>query len=53
MKFSERPDHMPIAFTVHVLCWIAQILGHVIAEKRAPALVDNILGGASSILPFL
>ncbi|KAK0243201.1 hypothetical protein EDD85DRAFT_319928 [Armillaria nabsnona] len=51
MKFSERPDHMPIAFTVHVLCWIAQILGHVIAEKRAPALIDNILG-AAVLAPF-
>ncbi|KAK0461709.1 uncharacterized protein EV420DRAFT_124537 [Desarmillaria tabescens] len=51
MKFSERSDHMAIALTVHVLCWIAQFLGHGIAEKRAPALLDNILG-AAVLAPF-
>ena len=25
--------------------WIAQFLGHGVAEKRAPALLDNVLGG--------
>jgi 2-hydroxy fatty acid dioxygenase len=27
--------------------WVAQFLGHGLAEKRAPALVDNVIGGTS------
>ena len=39
---------MTVAVTVHVLCWIAQFLGHGLAEGRAPALLDNLVGGALS-----
>ena len=35
---------------MHVVCWILQFIGHGLAEKRAPALLDNLLGGAS---PFM
>merc|ERR1711976_873289 len=28
---------------VHIICWIAQFVGHGVFEKRAPALVDNLL----------
>ncbi len=45
LKFSHRPDHMAVAGAVHAFAWIAQFVGHGFAEKRAPALLDNILGG--------
>lgn len=28
---------------LHVICWIAQFIGHGLFEKRAPALMDNFL----------
>jgi len=28
------------------LSWVAQFAGHGLAEKRAPALLDDLLGGA-------
>jgi uncharacterized membrane protein YGL010W len=47
--YAHRPDGIRDAIIVQVVSWIAQILGHGFAEGRAPALVDNILGGGSSI----
>lgn len=29
----------------HVGTWIAQFYGHGVHEKRAPALLDNLIGG--------
>lgn len=34
-----------IAVWLMTLSWIAQFAGHGFAEKRAPALLDNLLGG--------
>lgn len=31
------------AITVHVICWILQFVGHGAFEKRAPALLDNLV----------
>jgi 2-hydroxy fatty acid dioxygenase len=31
------------AFGIHIACWIAQFIGHGVFEKRAPALVDNLV----------
>jgi 2-hydroxy fatty acid dioxygenase len=42
---TRNPNHMTIAGLVHVSCWIAQFLGHGLAEGRAPALLDNLVGG--------
>ena len=42
---SYRPDGLQIGGTVHFVCWILQFIGHGVAEKRAPALLDNLLGG--------
>jgi len=39
------------AVLLHVGSWIAQFLGHGLAEKRAPALLDNLLG-AVVLAPF-
>ncbi|ESK93788.1 duf962 domain-containing protein [Moniliophthora roreri MCA 2997] len=49
--FAARPDHITVGATVHAVCWIAQFIGHGFAEKRAPALLDNLLG-AVVLAPF-
>ena len=43
--YSKSPDHIFNATVLHGASWVAQFLGHGLAEKRAPALVDNLLGG--------
>jgi uncharacterized membrane protein YGL010W len=43
--FGQNPSHTPAIIAIHVSCWIAQFIGHGFAEKRAPALLDNLLGG--------
>lgn len=43
--YSKGAGHMSNAGIIHALSWVAQFLGHGLAEKRAPALVDNLLGG--------
>ena len=43
--FGKNPNHTPVIVSIHVSCWIAQFIGHGLAEKRAPALLDNLLGG--------
>lgn len=47
--YAHRPDGIRDAIIVQVVSWIAQFLGHGLAEGRAPALLDNIVGGGSSI----
>ena len=49
---AHNPNHMSIALPVHIICWIAQFLGHGLAEGRAPALLDNLIGGTSGIFVF-
>jgi hypothetical protein len=60
-SFGQNPSHTPAIIAIHVLCWIAQFVGHGLAEKRAPALLDNLLGGKNipdnpspvvDVLPF-
>jgi 2-hydroxy fatty acid dioxygenase len=43
--YSKNPDHVFNAVVLHGASWVAQFLAHGLAEKRAPALVDNLLGG--------
>lgn len=43
--YSKGAGHISNAGVLHGVSWIAQFLGHGLAEKRAPALVDNLLGG--------
>lgn len=31
------------AAALHVICWILQFIGHGVFEKRAPALLDNLV----------
>ncbi|KAE9405985.1 DUF962-domain-containing protein [Gymnopus androsaceus JB14] len=49
--FAQRPDHLTVAIVMHTLSWIAQFIGHGVAEKRAPALFDNLVG-AIVLAPF-
>ncbi|THV05454.1 DUF962-domain-containing protein [Dendrothele bispora CBS 962.96] len=49
--FAQRPDHVSLGGAVHAICWVAQFIGHGFAEKRAPALLDNLLG-AVVLAPF-
>jgi len=42
---------MIIAGALNFVSWIAQFLGHGLAEGRAPALIDNLLG-AVVLAPF-
>ncbi len=52
--FAQKPDGITQAALLHVGSWIAQFLGHGLAEKRAPALLDNLLGGKlSALLVFI
>lgn len=43
--YAYRPDGIRNAIIVQVVSWIAQFLGHGLAEGRAPALLDNVVGG--------
>lgn len=40
---ASNPDCWKIALVLHVFAWAAQIFGHQVFEKRAPAFLDNIL----------
>ncbi|KAJ3550487.1 hypothetical protein NM688_g5066 [Phlebia brevispora] len=48
---SYRQDAVTIGGVVHAVSWCLQFLGHGLAEKRAPALLDNLLG-AVVLAPF-
>jgi len=43
--YAYRPDGIRNAIIIQVVSWVAQFLGHGLAERRAPALLDNIVGG--------
>jgi len=49
--YSRSKDHIFNAAILHGASWIAQFLGHGLAEKRAPALLDNLVG-AVVLAPF-
>ena len=41
---AQDPDTtLKAAIAVHVACWVLQFIGHGAFEKRAPALVDNLV----------
>lgn len=40
---SAYPNHNTLAAVVHIASWIFQFIGHGVAEKRSPALKDNII----------
>ncbi|KAI0046878.1 DUF962-domain-containing protein [Auriscalpium vulgare] len=51
--FSKTGDHLIVAAVAHGVAWIAQFIGHGVAEGRAPgpALLDNLLA-AVVLAPF-
>ncbi|EIM88171.1 DUF962-domain-containing protein [Stereum hirsutum FP-91666 SS1] len=51
VQASKNADNFKIAAGLNVLSWIMQFIGHGVAEKRAPALLDNLLG-ALVLAPF-
>lgn len=46
--FAQKADGINQAALLHAGSWVAQFLGHGLAEKRAPALLDNLIGGTLS-----
>lgn len=50
MAYAHRPDGIRDAVIVQLVSWIAQFLGHGLAEGRAPALLDNVIGGRFRVL---
>jgi uncharacterized membrane protein YGL010W len=44
-SFVHRPHAMLYATAVHLAAWSMQFVGHGKFEKRAPAFLDNIVGG--------
>ncbi|CUM49080.1 uncharacterized protein AC631_01217 [Debaryomyces fabryi] len=56
MNLSEvsaitQKEFVQYAIALHVLSWLAQFYGHGVHEKRAPALLDNLLQ-AIVLAPF-
>ncbi|KAI0341081.1 DUF962-domain-containing protein [Trametopsis cervina] len=49
--YAYHPGAFQTAAAINIGAWIAQFIGHGVAEKRAPALLDNILG-AFVLAPF-
>jgi uncharacterized membrane protein YGL010W len=43
LKTGETEQHFRIFLVQHLVCWIAQFIGHGVFEKRNPALMDNLL----------
>lgn len=43
---AAAPWGKSLASWLMVVSWVSQFAGHGFAEKRAPALLDNLLGGA-------
>ncbi|KAJ7688443.1 hypothetical protein B0H17DRAFT_1068755 [Mycena rosella] len=49
--YSRSSGHIAQAGMLHAFSWVAQFLGHGVAEGRAPALLDNLVG-AVVLAPF-
>ncbi|KAF7313566.1 hypothetical protein HMN09_00512700 [Mycena chlorophos] len=45
IAYGNSSLSMNSVVALFVVCWIAQFLGHGLAEKRSPALLDNLVGG--------
>jgi uncharacterized membrane protein YGL010W len=43
MKVQSPDATFQNALVVHIVCWIAQFIGHGVFEGRAPALFDNLI----------
>ena len=43
--YARQPDAVKVAAAVHIFGWLAQFYGHGVHERRAPAVLDSLLGG--------
>lgn len=43
MRVSSPQSTFTSAVAIHVVCWVAQFVGHGAFEGRAPALLDNLV----------
>ena len=43
MRLEDSTTTNQVALATHVVCWILQFIGHGVFEKRAPALLDNLV----------
>lgn len=43
--FTEHYHAVAIAVILNIISWVAQILAHKYAERRAPALTENLAAG--------
>ena len=43
----KNPNAMTVGFAMQAISWLAQFAGHGFAEKRSPALFNNLIGGTS------
>lgn len=48
---ATNPKANKIALAIHIISWIFQFLGHGLAEKRSPKLLDNLVQG-NTFHPF-
>ncbi|KFA64135.1 hypothetical protein S40285_00842 [Stachybotrys chlorohalonatus IBT 40285] len=42
LRIHGSASTLQVAAALHVVCWIAQFVGHGVFEGRAPALLDNL-----------
>jgi uncharacterized membrane protein YGL010W len=47
---QNNPKANKIAIIIHIISWIFQFLGHGLAEKRSPKLLDNLVQGNTNHL---
>jgi uncharacterized membrane protein YGL010W len=40
--YNANDDLFKLAMHTHIVCWVAQFLGHGVWEGRSPALLDNL-----------
>lgn len=52
LNHELQNEFIKIAIGLHVFSWLAQFYGHGVHERRAPALLDNLLQ-ALVLAPFL
>lgn len=47
---AHSPSGTEAAIGLFVFSWIAQFTAHAVAEKRSPALLDNLAGGKTLLI---
>ncbi|KAI8394197.1 uncharacterized protein BYT42DRAFT_553682 [Radiomyces spectabilis] len=50
---KTNPQAIKIALSIHIAAWIFQFLGHGVAEKRSPKVLDNLVQACVSAPYFV